>query len=742
MSFSIHRPYPGVALVVTDTGSVLLGAPADAFKATKQYCQTHNLPFPRVLVAPQRLIVDANPQFAPEFFLYDFLFVYGQAFKPDLANERLQLVCDVDQVNEERAALWMTLNGPSKAELESYTDASGKQILSADHIRQLANVSEHLAIKKGDVPRTLDDMIETPTFDGKGSIEVLDGRLRLTRSGPSAFTVRLGKQVEEVDLTIDERVVPFSLLPVPKEPQRPLSFGVKALGTRSGFDLSGPTTGFLVWVNGRAIIYDGPVGTRYLLERQGITFSDVDAVVLSHCHEDHMGGFVELIMAGHRPKVYTAEPIYQSLLVKLAHHFHLPVDEVAPFVDYHRVTPGEPLDAFGATFDFFYTVHAIPTIGMTVSVRSPAGTVHRAQISGDTMHHEGLDKMQAAGVIDASVYERMRHLVPDKKVADAVYLADVGEAIIHGHPKDWQDNPNRLLYYHCPDNEHTRSFGRELAVPGTCYPLIDAPRLHPALPGRLLHALRFLELDDPAWLANMLFRGRVRRREAGEVLAAAQDAAHTFSIIVTGTAQVRDADGNVVATLRPGEFFGLVELEQGGARQPATVVAETPVELFDIDAALFDEYVQAKGLAETVEHVWANRPMVESAKIFRSIDMAVRHQIARVAEEECWSADEVIIAQGSVGDDFYLLTAGEVAIDIDGREVRRIGHADSDNFFGELAALSSNRTRSATVVAKGDVRTLRVSGKELRRLFSGEMGVRYALVLATQERGGKADLPR
>src|SRR5690606_31693852 len=66
MTLDIHRPYPGVALVVTDRGSVLLGAPADAFKATKKYCADRDLPFPRELVAPQQLLVEAAPQFNPE----------------------------------------------------------------------------------------------------------------------------------------------------------------------------------------------------------------------------------------------------------------------------------------------------------------------------------------------------------------------------------------------------------------------------------------------------------------------------------------------------------------------------------------------------------------------------------------------------------------------------------------------------------------------------------------------------
>ena len=173
MTLDIHRPYPGVALAVTEHGSVLLGAPADAFKATKKYCGDHNLPFPRVLIAPQELLVEAAPQFNPEFFLYDFLFVYGAAFKPDLQAERLQLVLDEDQVLGAKEALRITLDGPSRAELTGIVDAKGKPLLDPKVVAMLSSVTEDMALKKGDQPRVLDDSITTTTFDARGTAHLL-----------------------------------------------------------------------------------------------------------------------------------------------------------------------------------------------------------------------------------------------------------------------------------------------------------------------------------------------------------------------------------------------------------------------------------------------------------------------------------------------------------------------------------------------------------------------------------------
>ena len=68
LKFTVHNFYPGVTLVVSGEESILFGVPNDAFKATKQYCNDHKLPFPRTLVAPPKMVVLGTPQFNPEFF--------------------------------------------------------------------------------------------------------------------------------------------------------------------------------------------------------------------------------------------------------------------------------------------------------------------------------------------------------------------------------------------------------------------------------------------------------------------------------------------------------------------------------------------------------------------------------------------------------------------------------------------------------------------------------------------------
>ncbi len=735
MALDLFRPYPGVALLTTERGSVLLGAPTDAFKATKALCQAHNLAFPRVLVAPQRLLCGGHPQFNPEFFLYDFLFVYGAAFKPELEGERLQLCVDEAQVEEQRQALRITLVGPTRAEMEAYRDAGGRPTMTAAEIDRLARVAEHMAIKKAGRSRTVDEMVEFSTFDQQGRVDLLDGQLVLVRESPTSFRARHAGRELQVDLAFTPPVRPFAELPAPSLVQTPETFGVKPIGTRSGFDLSGPTTGFVIWLNGRAIVYDGPVGTRYLLERQGISLTDVGAVILSHCHEDHMGAFVELILSGHRPMVLTAEPIYRSALAKLAGVFQQPPEEIARLIDYHPVRPGEPIELYGGRLDFFYTVHAIPTVGLAVSLRH-GGAEHRVQISGDTMHHDGLDEMRKAGVIDDPVHRELRALVPTSKDDNALFFADVGEAIIHGHPKDWQDNPNRVLYYHCPDNEHTRSFGHPIAVPGHNETLVEAPRLHASVPVRLLAALAAFDLD-PGQLATFLHTGRARRVEANAVLGRAGEPSTTFTVVTSGSASVQRGGDQPAGILRPGEFFGHRELVDPERRLSATIVALTPMELFELDGALVDQLLGAPSPDEQTA-LWRRRASLAAAPLLAHLDLPTRHALAQAAHEERHLAGDTILTQGQLADDFFLLIDGEVEITATGQPVATLKAGDADRYFGITAALFAAQPQRVTVRALTPTTTLRLPGRTMRALTAGDMGLRLTLSEALRQRSRPA----
>lgn len=75
---------------------------------------------------------------------------------------------------------------------------------------------------------------------------------------------------------------------------------------------------------------------------------------------------------------------------------------------------------------------------------------------------------------------------------------------------------------------------------------------------------------------------------------------------------------------------------------------------------------------------------------------------------------EVIITQGDVGDTFYIIAEGEVAIQVNHVQV---GSLESGSYFGELALLSNER-RSATVIAAVGTHCLVLGREEFRRFVS------------------------
>lgn len=64
----------------------------------------------------------------------------------------------------------------------------------------------------------------------------------------------------------------------------PPTFGVTFLGTSHGFDATGNTTGFIIWINGSGILVDPPLNSIEYLKANGVKMSFVNKVILTHCH--------------------------------------------------------------------------------------------------------------------------------------------------------------------------------------------------------------------------------------------------------------------------------------------------------------------------------------------------------------------------------------------------------------------------------------------------------------------------
>jgi CRP/FNR family cyclic AMP-dependent transcriptional regulator len=125
--------------------------------------------------------------------------------------------------------------------------------------------------------------------------------------------------------------------------------------------------------------------------------------------------------------------------------------------------------------------------------------------------------------------------------------------------------------------------------------------------------------------------------------------------------------------------------------------------------------------------------------LFSSCNRRELGKIAKATDELTVGAGKVLTEEGSVGREAFVIVSGEVAVEIGGVEVARLGPGDH---FGELALLDGG-PRTATVTAATDVDLLVISQRSFFSLLDDVPGLARKILtsMATVIRGLDARLP-
>ena len=142
--------------------------------------------------------------------------------------------------------------------------------------------------------------------------------------------------------------------------------GVTMLGCSHGFDKTGRTTGFVLWVNRRGLMVDPPPNSSRILVNMGIPPSSIEAVFLTHCHADHDAGTFQKILHDRTVEVYTTRTIMDSFIRKYTVISGLDETLLRGLFDFKPVPIHEVIRWQGAELTFFYALHALPCIGFKV----------------------------------------------------------------------------------------------------------------------------------------------------------------------------------------------------------------------------------------------------------------------------------------------------------------------------------------------------------------------------------------
>jgi CRP-like cAMP-binding protein len=225
--------------------------------------------------------------------------------------------------------------------------------------------------------------------------------------------------------------------------------------------------------------------------------------------------------------------------------------------------------------------------------------------------------------------------------------------------------------------------------------------------------------DIPADVLNDL-AGRVQLRQyaKGRAVFRQGDEADAFYVVRRGEVQIVEEDEamgttRVLKSLRRGESFGELALLMEADRS-ATARAAADTELFVVELATFDRLLADMAEVPEFEPTLQQLAELRAMPAFAHLESAQLRALLEHGEWVTLAPGHVLMEQGEVGDDFFAISAGQVAIQRDGETVDTSGAGD---YVGEVALLF-DVPRTATVVAYTAVRAFRLDREGFDRLVA------------------------
>lgn len=553
--------------IPTASGPVQIGMPPETIKDVMEL----KLDVPIAYVLPRELFDRRRGLSVAEF---EFPAYYSFF----LLKRRCRLVVEsIDIERRVRAIFQESLFGPNKGPLPSeYADGYPEA-----HRPDFEKESNYFRTVPGKGRLNVDDLLEF-VVAGPNGVARIDDNLTLTfgdmltlaHGDRTIATVGAIVSLPPRAETSDEEMGPLSFIPP--------TFGVTVLGASHGFDAKGKTTGFLLWIGGRAILVDPPTDSTDYLRVRGVAPKTIDGVILTHCHADHDAGTFQKLLEESRISLYTTPHILASFLRKYSALSGLSEDLLRRTFTFHPVRIGEPVHVRGGELWFRYTLHSIPTIGFDAFYGNRS-----LSISGDTLYDpERITKMYEDGIFSKARYEA---LVSFPEHHSAI-LHEAGIPPLHTPTTALAALPDevkkRLWLVHIAAKDVPAEKGLVAAQVG----LEHTIRVEPSSEPRFSEAIELLDnlamvdflRDLPLARSRSLLQVAMRMMiPSGEKIVTQGTRGDSFYIIVHGTVEIV-RDGKPIKRYRAGDYFGEMAILLDQPRS-ADAVSITDCDLIAID---------------------------------------------------------------------------------------------------------------------------------------------------------------
>ena len=111
--------------------------------------------------------------------------------------------------------------------------------------------------------------------------------------------------------------------------------------------------------------------------------------------------------------------------------------------------------------------------------------------------------------------------------------------------------------------------------------------------------------------------------------------------------------------------------------------------------------------------------------LFRASSKRELEKVAKAADEVIVEAGRVLVTQGEIGRECYVIVSGEASVSRDGKEIARLGPGQP---IGELAVLDGG-PRTATVTALSELDLLVLGQREFSALLTEVPGLAHKILV-------------
>jgi len=122
--------------------------------------------------------------------------------------------------------------------------------------------------------------------------------------------------------------------------------------------------------------------------------------------------------------------------------------------------------------------------------------------------------------------------------------------------------------------------------------------------------------------------------------------------------------------------------------------------------------------------------------LFEELSTADLRRLADLAEERAFADGDVISSEGEIGDELHLVLAGTVAVTRGGTgSVSTVARRGPGDVVGEMSIIT-RKPRVASLIAEGEVRTIRIGRQEFESMIRERPDVSLAMMRVLAERLG------